>query len=85
MLFIYVLADGLRGQHHVLLHIRRNQLVFCCQSCNLIDQATRYLLNDRKWVAKSWFSTMAEVLKIGEFLCLYDQGGDTIEQLVGSY
>ena len=24
-------------------------------------------------------------LKIGEFLCLYDQGGDTIEQLVGFY
>ena len=25
------------------------------------------------------------VLKIGEFLCLYDQGGDTIEQLVSFY
>ena len=25
---------------------------------------------------------MAEVLKIGEFLCLYDQGGDTNKQLV---
>ena len=25
---------------------------------------------------------MAEVLKIGEFLCFYDQGGDTNKQLV---
>ena len=41
------------------------------------DHMTHDLASSEKSVFK--------VLKIGEFLCLYDQGGDMIEQLVGFY